>query len=592
MPDQQFIEALRNREFENYLVEWRNERTDSYSGWKDRVIYADALVGGDWTVAFPNQIKANERPMVQNTAEVMARDVPRLVGEQNPTMRSVAKGDTEAARNRKQLREAVAETHWSECHADELEPLWTMDLLVAGAAFSNVSIHEDCDYPVVDRIDPRLCLPDIYNGKLIDLIVRRNMKLRQVKAVFPDFDLPTTNATDNTEVEVIEYYGPDMTVRAIGFVRGGKLIQGQTWIVDASKHDKKFGCMAQMVKLPTHDGAFRGMIEQVGNSLLAKNKVVRLMTQYADQQVAAPFVAKGILNPGDKPGPNTVYIADGNVPDAGMSRVQPAGGSPQLFALVGLLDSNERGQIAYPEARQGTVSQSIASASFVAATQGQLSSVVRDVQKYIGKLREQATSLSFKLDEEFLNYEKPVMTDVPIGKDNRYTPKDTIEGVYKVRTVYGAGAGLDRLNADVRLLQFHGAGAISKETMRENIEFVGDPEVEASRWERDQVENALLQKFVGDPNAPFDVVLAVFEKMHSDGLSFADAVKEARAEAAKQAEAQAQPGLPQPGAPGQEVPPQVAEGAVEAGATSPEQLGGAGEVEFNPPPLEQIFVGR
>jgi hypothetical protein len=224
----------------------------------------------------------------------------------------------------------------------------------------------------------------------------------------------------------------------------------------------------------------------------------------------------------------------------------------------------------------------------VAATQGQLSSVVREVEKYLGTLREQATTTAFKLDEKYLDFEKPLMTDVPFGRTNKYVPSKAIDGVYKVKAIWGASAGLDRLNADVRLLQFHGAGLVSQETARENIEFIDDPEVEASRWEREQVEKALLQKFVGDPNAPFDIVLEVFGTMHEEGVPFAEAIAEARkkqaAAAAEKVQPEAAPAVP-------DQPPVVAEEAIEKGATDPEQLGGSGEVQFNPPPLEQIFVG-
>lgn len=589
--DTNFIEQLKARQFESYLVETRNSRVDTYSGWRTRTEIADALVRDDWVVAFPNHVLANERPMIQNTAQVMVRDVPRLVSEQQPSMRSIAKNDTDTQRNKKQIREAVADTYWLESEAELLVPLWTMDLLITGTAFSTVSVEEGCQYPVIDRIDPRLCFPDVYNGKLQDLVVTRRMKLRQAERLFtiPE-GMYQAGPGDKEEVEIIEYYGPKEQVRAIASVSGGTVRPDKAWIIDAAPLDLDGQLTVQFAQLPSHDGSFTGMIEQVGNSLLAKNKIVRLMTQYADQQVAAPFVAKGVINPNDKPGPNTVYHIDPNVAGGGMDRVQPAGGSPQLYALLQMMDSNERGQLAYPEARQGNVSQSIASASFVAATQGQLSSVVRECQKYIGRLREQATSVAFKLDAKHLDFDKPIVTDIPAGRDNHYTPSDAIDEVYRVRAVYGASAGMDRLNADVRLLQFYGSGLLSQETARENIEFINDPEVEASRWEREQVEKALLQKFVGDPNAPFDLVLQTFEEMHSDGISFADAVTKIRAEAAKQAEAEVQPGAPQ--IPGQPPTPQVAPGAIEAGATSPQALGGAGEVEFNPPPLEQIFVGN
>jgi hypothetical protein len=199
-------------------------------------------------------------------------------------------------------------------------------------------------------------------------------------------------------------------------------------------------------------------------------------------------------------------------------------------------------------------------------------------------MRERLTENCFKLDEKHLNYKKPITAFIPAGRETSYMPEDAIEGLYRVQVLYGAGAGLDRLNADVRLLQLYGAGLIDAETARENLEFVHDPAAVEDRFEREQVGKALMQKFVADPAAPFDLVLEVFGIM-TEGKSFAEAIKIVREKAAKAAEQQVQA----PQVPGQ--PTQVPEQAIEKGATAPEQLGGAGEVQFNPPPLEQIFVG-
>lgn len=584
-----FIRQLREREFEKYLVDARNGRSETYGEWHTRTLENDAMVRGDFTVAYPNQLRTLEKPMVQNLAEVMVRDVSRLVADTDPTIRSMALGNDEKALRKKQLREGVAETYWDVNEGEILEPLWTMDLLVAGAAFAVAWYDDDSPYPKFDRVDPRYCYPDIYNGRLQDLLVINRIKLRQAAEMYPGLNLPDQGPTNDLECEIIDYYSKTKVVKAVALVRKGEATAGSTWIVDAWDPQEIGIVPAVMAQLPSHDGAFRGAIDQVGPSILAKNKVARLMTQYAEQQVTSPFVGKGVINAHEKPGPNTMYQLDPNVPDAQLGRVQPAGGSPQLFALLQYLDSEQRGQIGYPQARQGEVSQSIASASFVAATQGQLSSLVREVQKYLGRMREHLTEVCFKIDENYLNESKPITVMLPSGRSTTYTPKSTVEGVYRTKVIYGASAGMDRLNADVRLLQLHGAKAISRQTLRENLEFVNDPEAEDDLYEREQVRDALMQKFVGDPTAPFDLVLETFLSME-DGKSFSDAVKEAREKAAQQVEAQAQEPQPELAAPAE--PTQVVEGEIEAGEQDVSALGGAGEVEFSPGPLEQIFVGN
>jgi hypothetical protein len=214
----------------------------------------------------------------------------------------------------------------------------------------------------------------------------------------------------------------------------------------------------------------------------------------------------------------------------------------------------------------------------VASTQGQLTSTVRDIQRLLGAAREDLNTISFKLDEVHLDQEKPLLR--PVGRKITYTPKKDIGSFYANKVIYGAGAGLDRLNADVRILQFKGAGMLSAESAGEQIDFISDPVGEQEKVQREAVESAALQKFLQD--APVDQVMSVYLDMN-DGDDFPTAVKKtlAEAQAAQQAAAPAPVPVEAQG-------PATQQLALQKGAAP----GGGAPVQFTPPPLENILVGK
>jgi hypothetical protein len=500
-------------------------------------------------------------------------------------VRAEPDNDSDTAYHNSKVREAIADTHWSANKAELYVPYWVMDLAGCGAAFAVVIPGNELgkDYPIIMRVDPRVCLPDVRNGILQDLLILNTMHLREIARLYPQLGEVKPNIAD--QAEVLDYYSPDEVVRAVAFVKKGQraLKSGAVEIVDRWVPNLPNRALpAAFAQLPSFDSSFRGMFDQIGGQLIAKNRIVKLMLDYSDQVIHSPFEEQGVINPEDPPGPLTIYHLDPNVQNAGMRRVQPAASAPQIFAVLEFLDRESRGGIGYPASRQGEVSQSIASASFVAATQGPLTSSVRDLQRLLASMREDIHRASLAVDETFHNTSKSLVRSV--DKQRKYLPAKDINGRYDVKVIYGAGAGLDRLNADVRVLQHQGAGLISRETARNQIDYLTDPAGEPDKIEREAAATALLQKFLAElpPEQLADVYLAM-----ADGRSLAEAVKEFR----EQQRAAAQ--VPQPG----EVPP--AEGVPPAEQAAMQQLAlqkgqvpqqQAPELNFPMPPAEQILV--
>jgi hypothetical protein len=132
--------------------------------------------------------------MVMNLGDTMARDVARLVSEVQPAARVNPMGEKQSDKDDALVRASAADTIWEENEAELQNARWTMDLIVAGAAFSVTWADKNqSDYALIDRVDPRFCYPTIHNGRLIDLLVIQTMNRRQAEHVY-GMEFPSSTA--------------------------------------------------------------------------------------------------------------------------------------------------------------------------------------------------------------------------------------------------------------------------------------------------------------------------------------------------------------------------------------------------------------
>lgn len=515
---------------EDWLLDARGFRVESMQEWKDRLRELDDLYRGEYWQRFAGEFETNTGQLaITNLIQVGLDDIGRLVSEAVPSVKSLPTSDSETAQQQANVREHIANTYWDVNNGESLVPRLAMDLAGAGAAFATVH-WQDEQYPCFSRIDPRYCYPDVHNGQLQDLLVVRPMRLRQAARLFPGLGLDTVSADTADGCEIVEYYSADECVQAVSLTKAGKAFSGgldvvKRWYPNLKKPPVAFA------QLDSFDSQFRGMFDQIATSLVTKNRIIKQMLDYTDQMLFAPFQSKGVLNPDDPPGPNTHYRLDPNVQDARMERVQPAGAAPQLFALLDYLDKEQRAGASYPVQRHGEVSQSIASAAFVNSTMGQLTTSVKNIQRLIGNMREHLNAVAFEIDEKYLDFNKPLTS--PVGNKKTYSPSRDIKEVYFNRVMYGAGAGMDRMTADVRVMQHKGNGIISAETAREQVDYLDDPREEADRIEKEAAAGALMQKLLTESG--WQDIARIYEKMRR-GVGLADAAVEFLNEQQEQAQ--------------------------------------------------------
>lgn len=576
---------LYGRVTEGDLIAWRGFRIQTMQDWKARLQGVDRLYRGDWNEMYSDQTTLTEYPMVQNLVQVGMNDIAKLVSEASGVTRCWPDKDTNDGELDALTRQLIGEGYWYFGNGESLIPNLAMDIAGGGMGALGVWVDDDSQYPCYTRIDPRFAYPDVRNGKIQDLLCVEEMNLRLAAREFPKLNLNDDPQIISDKVEILTYYGKHECVQAVMWkTMGATPVEKPSVKIRAeivSRWNPEGILPVAFAKLDSFDGSIRGLFDQMGGTLQTKNRVVRQLMDYTDEIVYAPRMSKGLLNPDEPFSPDTHYRIDPNFPDGMMGRVPPAATAPEVLGLMEYLDKEQRGSMSFPASRQGEVSQAIASASFVASTQGQLTSEVRNVQRLIAQIRQQLNAICYAYDEKFLDTEKPLMR--PIGRKKTYTPSKDIHGNYSSRVLYGAGAGINPLNADVRILQLLGAKVIGLEQAREQIDFIDDPDRAGQLVDLEQTEMAVMQKFLTEADLP--TMLRVLHMQVTDGLDLTEAL----AQLAKEAQAQppAQPGL-EPGAqPGQPGPVPAGQSAAQ-GAQALQAGGipeGAGPAPTFAPPL-------
>ncbi len=579
---------------EDYLIWQINaaRKNVNWSNHKKALRDFDTLYAGDLSALFPADVTIPAIPLVENKLKNATHDLARLASDAAGTPVFMRQGESQKASTEAALRASITDTLWEMGEGRSFERKLYIDLIAAGMAAVSVFYNDTSDYPIYMRLDPRSCYPDVRNGKLQSMVYIENMKERQAGFQWPELGLDT-KPNNNRECMVTMYMDDKESVQCVATLNKEGNV-GKVGVVSRWVHE--LGCVPVAFKaLDSADASFHGLFDQLGGPLMIRNKIINLMTQYLEEMVHAPFEERGIINATDEPGPLRVYHHDTTIPDGAtfIRRVAPASPSGGVFGLLSQMGSEESAEAIQPPARVGIVNQSIASGSFVASTQGTLSSVIKELQDTVADLRVKIDYVAYKVDAKYLNREKPLWRAV--GNKQTYKPKDDMGEWYHHKITYGAAAGLNRGEADVRILQHLGAKLIDHETARSQLDYIDDATVIQNRIDRENLADVMFQRFVTDPLTPVTALADAYTAM-GKGKTLVEVVEQIipqlQAEAAKaqQAAAGQQPSGPA-GTPGPEAAPQgpgAEQASLEAGGGGPGQT--PAPVEFAPGPLNQNII--
>ena len=569
----------------------QRRQAEQHQTHKTRIEDMDRIYAGDLSKFRQNgESTPRDYLLTENKFKNAIHDISRLAAEPREVPVFPQLGDSVTEYNRARVREGIADTIWEYGNGPRLKRKLYMDA-IGGAMMSVAAFYnKDSEYAQFMRLDPRFCYPDVRNGILYDMLYVESMKTATAKRQWPELaDKLTTK--DSEDVMVATLYDEKKVQQAIvGSFKGRKGPAG--YIVNEWEH--KLDCVpVAFVPIDTFDSTFRGLLDQIGGPMALRNRTMQYLDDYMEDMVHAPFEAKNVMNADDPPGPVTIYEHDPHAEESFIRRVQPASPAGSVFGVLQYMDTQESVEALQPPARVGQVKQSIASGDFVNSTQGSLSSAVRELQDNMAALRKQLHYICFKIEEKYLDTEKPLIRAV--GKKKTYTPSEDIKGVYIHRVLFGASAGLDRQYADVRVIQHVGAGLISKKTARSQLDYIDDPTSEQNWIDQEQLATVMFQRFAADPATPLSGIAEALVEMGKGKdlveVMEAQAKKLLAAEQAAAAQAQQQAGggemVPQGGA------PQDAEAealALEKGATPEGGAPVAPIKPFSPPPLAQVFV--
>lgn len=538
------VQVYEGRNTEDYLLQ-QHEYTiaqESYQIRRARLQDNDSLYEGFIKDLFPDETALMADGMlIENKFKNALHDHERLASQGKGMPKFIERGDRESDKVGARVREAICDTYWTVGGGPDMIRQLFLDY--AGTGVMALSVYPDPTepYPMYRRLDPRYCYPDYHNGKLANLLYIETIRERVAAFEHPGIGLDPDPRSQG-EVDFICFYDADEVVEA--YVRRARKEGERTKLYLVQRWVHKLGRVPVAYKqLASYNGAAHGFFDQLAGPMMVRNKGVRFAIDYMEQSAYSPLFAQGIENAEETPGPTTVYRADPDAEQVHLERIGPAATGSTIWSLISYMGDQEEKEATMPAARTGNLPQSQASGSFVDANQGTLQSVIVEMQDGMSELRRQLNEVCMRVDEKFIDEQKPLIRAV--GRKKTYKPSKDIGGWYYHTIEYGAGAGMSKLNTDNRIENLIAARLLDRGTGMAQIDFVDDSTSIQEKIEAENIDDALMQRFATDPNTPFSSLMQVSILMRQEGLRFTEALVQVQAQV--QAQEQAQQQQPQPG---------------------------------------------
>jgi hypothetical protein len=303
-------------------------------------------------------------------------------------------------------------------------------------------------------------------------------------------------------------------------------------------------CPLQLAFRPSWSREPMGQLDDAKGIVRAKNRFFRILADYFVDMVYGGKIWWNVKNPGEKR-PGVPYLALG--PDAFAKPVTPEIPAFQAFQVLQELDDDARSSMTAPRSREGEVDLNKATAAFLSRAQGQLSDVVRSLQKQYAWAKQNANEAAFAQDEAWCNAKKTI-TGIARGRrfETTYTPTELIDGDHQNRVSYGTSSGLDPATHNILELQKLAQNVMSTETFLENDPGTEDVPAEMARIRGGMLQDSIMQGLLV-PTTPLEqraLALTLFD----EGKTVAQVAKALHEAAAPQATPPI-PGIPGTGAP-------------------------------------------
>lgn len=503
---------------------------DKHRSHKDRLATVTNVVTGNWYVEWPDLSQTAEAPSIANTVELGVQHWMAVGGAVLPSIKCPidASADRRTAKPAGRKRERRIRELLEQSNMSELMSLAWGDYSGAGNAILGAWVNFDEKdkakrNPYVLRFDPRHCYPiKDSKGNISELHVARKISKGELAAEWPEL----VNVFDSSREEDVEewfWYSKDKIKHMLVDVgRDGRKKNRNVVLVD---EEWKMGFVpAHEVMLPSFDGQRRGVFDQAIHILRTMHRLM-LLTIYSTEQHSFPTtISFDAINPEDfGPGANIrLRSAEGKVDVAGPSA------HFDVKDLIARLGEEASKAAVYPQQLTGDPGASIVSARGIGASMGALDArlAVAHRQFEIGVGKVAGYLLAF--DEVFCDADKQITGGLEDkGKSEDYRPSTHVAGNWVALATYGIGAGSDPANIEVRINMHLANGILSRETAREQLPFLPDPQGEEIKVFRQALHDSFIQGILaqaqqGDPT----MAAKALELMKSDTVDIDDVVAE------------------------------------------------------------------
>ncbi|HUW10638.1 MAG TPA: hypothetical protein VM537_12985, partial [Anaerolineae bacterium] len=555
-----------------------------HSEHKARIDTVTNVVTGDWYVEWPDLSQTPEAPAVANLVELGVNHWTAVGGAILPSVR-VPMNKTADRRKEKpaaRKRERRIKEIWDASNASELAALLWGDYAGTGSAVGAAWVNfEEKDpakrNPYLLRFDPRHCYVMKDNlGAITELHVARKISSMELKAMYPDWAEMFSRSDDEAVEEWFWYTADRVQYMLVDVSKDGRKGMRNVTLVD-EEWDLGFVPAWEAVR-PSFDGQRRGVFDQSIHILRTMQRLM-LMTIMSTEEHAFPAIATyDAVNPEDF-GPGGIVQLRSS--EGRIDRLGPTAhfDVKDLIARLG----EEAGKASvYPQQLSGDPGASIVSARGINASMGALDARLALAHKQFEVLFSKVSGFLLALDETFCDADKTIVGDSrDKNKAEKYRPSEDVAGMWAAIATYGIGAGSDPANVEVRLSMHLANGLLSRETARQQLPFLEDPDSESVYILREQMQDSLVQGILamaqgGDPT----MAAVALKLLRSDDVSLDDVVDQL-------VTALTAPPEPQPGAGG-------GGGALEAmqGAESLARGGIPGQASQAPPGMGMPPLGQ
>ena len=490
--------SLRDRH--DYLVQ-------KFESYHSRVNTVTNVVTGDWYVEWPDLSQTPEAPTVANQVELGVNHWSAVGGAILPSVRVPfnktrdRKEEKPAARKRERRIKEL----WDASNASELAALLWGDYAGTGAAVCGAWVNFEEDDPAkrnpyLMRFDPRhsYVLKDNL-GNITELHVARKIDSMELKAMYPEWESHFARSDQDAVEEWFWYTKDSVKYMLVDVSKDGRKTNRNVTIVDQD-WDLGFVPAWEAVR-PSFDGERRGVFDQSIHILRTMQRLM-LMTIMSTEEHAFPAIATyDAVNPEDFGPGGVVQLRSAE------GRVERLGPSSHFDVkdLIARLGEESGKQSVYPQQLSGDPGASIVSARGINASMGALDARLAVAHKQFEMLFSKTSGFLLAMDEVFCDADKTIVGDLrDTSKAEKYRPSKDIAGAWTAIATYGIGAGSDPANVEVRLSMHLSNGLISRETARQQLPFLEDPDTESVYILREQMQDSLVQGVLsqaqgGDP---------------------------------------------------------------------------------------------